>query len=257
MIDKDANNVIERGTKLRVHLLPWNREKAICRMSCVSISGLLAVAVFGVASTILGCGLSGNSDQGFAGLLLNGLLANCPKRPNGCGPAGILGTVVPECPVSPACFIDACDEHDGCYRRCGIDRSTCDTEFHSDMLTACSDTFSEGDPMLDRCETVAFIYVEVVDRLGSGVFQFTQTLGCLCEAVDALGATPKVSSSGIERRVSPFVDKDDDLLPDDWENENGLDSNDPFDAMQDYDGDGLINLVEFILDSDPFDVPVP
>jgi hypothetical protein len=49
----------------------------------------------------------------------------------------------------------------------------------------------------------------------------------------------------------PFEDADDDLLPDDWEMRVGLDPADPADAWFDNDADGLINLQEFILDSDP------
>ena len=151
--------------KLRLHLLPWDPNKPFRSMLyCRQMCGLLAVAVFAAASTILGCGLSGDNDSGFAGAILNQLLLNCPRQPNGCGPAGILGDVVPECPVLPACFIDACNEHDGCYRRCGVERSVCDSTFHLGMLASCAETFSEDVQGLARSETVAFIYVEVTDR---------------------------------------------------------------------------------------------
>jgi hypothetical protein len=49
----------------------------------------------------------------------------------------------------------------------------------------------------------------------------------------------------------PFEDADDDLLPDSWELDLGLDPRDPTDAWSDPDHDGLSNLAEFVLGSDP------
>ena len=46
-------------------------------------------------------------------------------------------------------------------------------------------------------------------------------------------------------------DKDSDLMDDTWELEHDLDPNDPDDAVLDNDNDGLINLVEYDLKTDP------
>jgi len=46
-------------------------------------------------------------------------------------------------------------------------------------------------------------------------------------------------------------DSDHDGLPDSWEREHGLDPADPADARVDADGDGLTNLQEFLLGTDP------
>lgn len=46
-------------------------------------------------------------------------------------------------------------------------------------------------------------------------------------------------------------DSDSDGLPDDYEIANGLDPNDPIDAFEDMDGDGLSNLEEFQAGTDP------
>ena len=47
-------------------------------------------------------------------------------------------------------------------------------------------------------------------------------------------------------------DQDGDGLPDQWENEHGLDKSDDLDAWEDFDNDGLINLHEFWHGFDPF-----
>ncbi|MFO7991656.1 MAG: NosD domain-containing protein [Thermoplasmata archaeon] len=46
-------------------------------------------------------------------------------------------------------------------------------------------------------------------------------------------------------------DDDNDGMPDEWENEHGLDPKDPSDADADADGDGLTNLEEYNLGTDP------
>ena len=46
-------------------------------------------------------------------------------------------------------------------------------------------------------------------------------------------------------------DSDGDGIPDNWENLNGLNASDPTDGIQDYDNDGLINLLEFTHKTNP------
>jgi hypothetical protein len=53
--------------------------------------------------------------------------------------------------------------------------------------------------------------------------------------------------------VVASADSDGDGLPDDFEITNGLDPNDPADALEDPDSDGLTTLAEFLAGLDPFD----
>ena len=54
-----------------------------------------------------------------------------------------------------------------------------------------------------------------------------------------------------EYRGQPYKDSDGDGLPDDWEKENGLNPQDPSDAVKDSDGDGYSNIEEFINGANP------
>jgi hypothetical protein len=49
------------------------------------------------------------------------------------------------------------------------------------------------------------------------------------------------------------IDKDNDNIPDIWEDENGLNPYDKNDAMEDFDGDGLNNLLEYMKGTNPGD----
>lgn len=51
--------------------------------------------------------------------------------------------------------------------------------------------------------------------------------------------------------IDPTLDSDDDGMPDWWEILHGLDPFDPSDAHEDLDGDGLTNLEEYLLGTDP------
>jgi hypothetical protein len=51
--------------------------------------------------------------------------------------------------------------------------------------------------------------------------------------------------------IDAYVDSDDDGMPDHWEVCHGLDPDDPSDAAEDLDGDGLNNLDEFTVESNP------
>jgi len=49
-----------------------------------------------------------------------------------------------------------------------------------------------------------------------------------------------------EYKGQPYVDSDHDGMPDAWEKANGLNPNDPTDAMKDCNGDGYTNIEKYI-----------
>jgi hypothetical protein len=181
--------------------------------------------------------------------------ALCDRPPNGCGPGGILGDVVPECPVAGVCFSDACGAHDLCYRVCDVGQSVCDGQLLDDLLAACDDGLAPDHPQRTLCRNAALIYALAVEALGSSAYDVVQWVGCACEGRPiGLKRADAGSDSPLEREslCPPFVDDDGDLLPDDWEDAVGLDSQDAADSRADFDGDGRINLIEYVLQSDPF-----
>ena len=54
-----------------------------------------------------------------------------------------------------------------------------------------------------------------------------------------------------EYNGTPYVDSDNDGMPDEWEKRFGLDPNDPTDAAKDCNGDGYTNIEKYINGIDP------
>ena len=135
------------------------------------------------------------------------------------------------------CFTNACYAHDCCYGACDESRTNCDTAFHNDLLAACDEQFEPDEVAYKTCEGLAYIYWQVVVRFGQTAYELS------CADAGKLPAAEQMSVLFVE---PPFADADDDLLPDEWELYVGCDPNDPSDAFADPDGDGQVNLAEFL-----------
>jgi hypothetical protein len=180
--------------------------------------------------------------------------SGCSSEPNGCGPSGLLSVLVPECPFGLVCFTSACNNHDICYTTCGTTQAACDEAFYTDLRAICSSNYADGDLRRTRCEWLAYIYWQAVARFGASYFDGAQVEACACAAntqARSVGASELRAGSMPE---CPFEDRDDDLLPDEWEVLMGLSPDDPADAMLDFDEDGVTNLVEYINDTDRWNV---
>lgn len=64
--------------------------------------------------------------------------------------------------------------------------------------------------------------------------------------------SPLSEATQSESASSPFLDSDQDFMPDVWEENHGLNSLDPNDAKQDPDQDSLTNLEEYLVNTDPY-----
>jgi len=95
----------------------------------------------------------------------------------------------------------------------------------------------------------------------TGLIQWTPDYDDFLVGQYSLTLTVDDGDGGIDQQswtITVFSDDSDgDGMPDDWENDNGLDPFDPTDAGQDPDGDGITNLGEFGLDQDPFNYDGP
>jgi Group XII secretory phospholipase A2 precursor (PLA2G12) len=189
---------------------------------------------------------------------------------NGCGPSWG-GSLVPESifagkwrvPFTPSCNI-----HDTCYGSCTRYRYGCDVDFQVNLAKACDKAIPKTSKMdLFVCYEKAIAYFTAVRAFGGPSFLSGQACsGCSKPLLRAMKADSAIIQDPIDLMLSMgideadlnaalpyFIDQDDDLIPDQWEQANGLDPNNPADAEDDPDGDGLSNLSEYLAQLDPFD----
>jgi len=219
-----------RGTRTTGN---FRRQAAIRRRAWMPVGLMLTVSG-------AGCGFDAYA------ILVPASREACAPIPQGCGPDGSTGLLIPDCPFGLVCFKFACDRHDLCYVECDVTRDVCDDVFADDLLALCVADYAAGDPRLDECLTLAFVYWQAVVRFGGSFFD-----ACCGEATAGAPTLSRVGArSGFAR---PFDDADDDLLPDAWEQAIGCDPRDAGDALIDADGDGYKNLEEFVHGTDPRD----
>ena len=111
---------------------------------------------------------------------------------------------------------------------------------------------AEDDEAFERCVSLAYIYWQAVARFGQIAFDIAQDVNCGCLGVTPNPAPTAKQFSTASPEFHPYDDLDDDLMPDEWEREVGLDPDNAADAREDPDKDGILNLEEFILGTDPF-----
>ncbi len=93
--------------------------------------------------------------------------------PVACGP-GLLGLIVPDCPLRRGCFTEACEIHNTCYGTCGLSQKACDDGLWEDLRTVCIDTFAPAGERRLQCLALALGYTEATRELGSESFQASQ-----------------------------------------------------------------------------------
>ena len=221
------------------------------------------------------------TDDG-SGLTLAGWGCNCPPysvagscsgpppcipptpTANGCGAAAMGGgNLLTNCglvptfpggpPTVPFCFTTPCDIHDRCYGTCDANKAQCDLDFLSGMVDICVQVAPNA-YSLELCQIRAYAYYSAVAIFGGTLaYAPAQQAACVCKGVPAPAPEPSArrAVARAAAQVSPYEDADGDLLPDDWERQNGLSATDYNDTRADPDHDGLSNFQEFFLVLNP------
>jgi hypothetical protein len=106
---------------------------------------------------------------------------------NGCGPAGgLISHLIPNRigPFRNVDFTPACNNHDICYDTCNSVKSTCDSNFLSDLRSACLAAYP-GRSLFSRymragCDVDAYLYYTAVARGGADAYVSAQKKACDC-----------------------------------------------------------------------------
>ena len=116
-------------------------------------------------------------------------------------------------------------------------------------------TAADSDGTISRVEFFQGSTLLATDTTSPYSFDWTGvpagTYALTARATDNAGATTTSTAANITVTGGGAADTDGDGMPDAWENQYGLNPNNPGDASGDLDGDGLTNLQEYQGGSDP------
>ncbi|MBI3818035.1 MAG: carboxypeptidase regulatory-like domain-containing protein [Planctomycetes bacterium] len=183
---------------------------------------------------------------------VTGNCKDCTPKPNGCGSSDWM-TKFLNTPLGLGVdFTPACNAHDICYGTYPASKSQCDLAFYQNLLAICAATFPNDQSKAAKCNNLAYIYYKAVDKFGGDPFKKAQEESKACQQSQSSNVLVTKTVSTVAPPTAPFIDKDNDLMPDDWEVLVGLNPNNPLDADLDNDGDGLTNLEEYIHGTNPF-----
>ncbi len=125
------------------------------------------------------------------------IVLGTPSTFNGCGPEGGIdlpifgkGDYVPDEPFGVANFFNACKGHDCCYGACESDKAQCDSNFLTQMLSICEQTWPTNTVANEIihanqyafCLTVAHAYYAAVSSTATGqeAWEAGQKATCGC-----------------------------------------------------------------------------
>ncbi|MFN3608703.1 MAG: hypothetical protein ACK4Y9_06535 [Hyphomonas sp.] len=127
--------------------------------------------------------------------LISASILGAQQPLDACGGRDLLDRIVPDGP-----FLEACRFHDACYRSGALDQGRCDTDFLTDMRSACDAEYPQSQARAQNgaCKVAASAYHKAVNsRFGSMLYpggRIDGALGPVTQRVTASGGTPHLEA---------------------------------------------------------------